>query len=391
MAIPLTVDEINKTWLNSVLAEAGFPDNEIDEVRLNIIGEGSGFMGDVIRLTVSFDGIDANESVIVKIPTASDNRKVGQSLGVYEREIRFYEEFRNRMPVRTPAYRYGAMDEAIAPEKTLAVLRFINRLPGWLMWSVFRLATWFGGKAELRYVLMIEDLGHLRVGDQVAGCTAADAKMTLAAMAKMQGEFWQSEVLDETPWIIPLELSIKLSQLVFREAMPDYLEQNREHLSEKDILLLQWLNDNGIALMKRLAGEPHTLVHGDFRLDNLFFDDKTSEIVLCDWQTLLSGPLGLDLAYFLSASLAQESEDSLDDLLAFYRGELGKAGIDISAKKLRWHYEASMLMILLRVIPAEFQNLIDLGDARGHDLVVTWLQRTFSKLRDVDLEQILDP
>jgi hypothetical protein len=48
-------------------------------------------------------------------------------------------------------------------------------------------------------------------------------------------------------------------------------------------------------------------------------------------------------------------------------------------------------MILLRVIPAEFRKLIDLGEARGHDLIVTWLQRTFSKLRDVDLEHILDP
>jgi hypothetical protein len=44
----------------------------------------------------------------------------------------------------------------------------------------------------------------------------------------------------------------------------------------------------------------------------------------------------------------------------------------------------------MRVVPAEFQDLIDLGEARGHDLVVTWLQRTFSKLQDVDLDQILD-
>ena len=93
---------------------------------------------------------------------------------------------------------------------------------------------------------------------------------------------------------------------------------------------------------------------------------------------------------FLSASLAQESEDSLDDLLAFYRSELGKEGIVISAENLKWQYEASMLMILLRVIPAEFQDLNDLGEARGHDLIETWLQRTFSKLQDVDLEQILD-
>jgi hypothetical protein len=49
-----------------------------------------------------------------------------------------------------------------------------------------------------------------------------------------------------------------------------------------------------------------------------------------------------------------------------------------------------MLMILLRVIPAEFQDLIDLGEARGHDLIETWLQRTFSKLQDVNLDQILE-
>jgi len=390
MAIPLTVNEINKEWLNSVLTEAGFPEKKIDDLQLDVIGEGSGFMGDVIRLTVSFEGMDTIESVIVKIPTATNNRKAGQSMGVYEREIRFYKEFRARMPIRTPAYRYSAMDESIDPEKGLAVLRFINRLPMWLMWAVFRLATWFGGRTDLGYVLMIEDLGHLRRGDQVAGCTAADAQMALSSMAKMQGEFWQSEVLEQTPWIIPLALSIKLSQLVFRAAMPGYREENREQLSEKDNMVLEWLNNNGITLMNRLAQEPQTLVHGDFRLDNLFFDDKTSEIVLCDWQTPLSGPVGLDLAYFLSASLTQESEDSLDDLLTFYRSELKKEGIVISAEKLNWQYEASMLMILLRVIPAEFQDLIDLGEARGHDLIVTWIQRTFSKLKDVDLDQILD-
>jgi hypothetical protein len=390
MAIPLTVNEINKDWLNSILTEAGFPEKPIDEVKLDVIGEGSGFMGDVIRLSVSFEGMDAIESVIVKIPTATGNRKAGQSMGVYEREIRFYKEFRGQIPIRIPAYRYSAMEESIAPEKSLATLRFINRLPMWLMWTVFRLLTWLGSRTDLRYVLMIEDLGHLRRGDQVAGCTAADAQMALSSMAKMQGQFWQSDVLEQTPWIIPLELSIKLSQLVFRAAMPGYRDQNREQLSIRDIKVLEWLNDNGITLMNRLAREPQTLVHGDFRLDNLFFDDKTSEIVLFDWQMPLSGPVGLDLAYFLSASLAQETEDSLNDLLTFYRGELKKEGIEISADDLRWQYEASMLIILLRIIPAEFQDLIDLGEARGHDLVETWLQRTFSKLREVDLEQILE-
>ncbi len=44
MAIPLTVSEINKEWLNSVLTEAGFPEKKIDDLQLDVIGEGSGFM-----------------------------------------------------------------------------------------------------------------------------------------------------------------------------------------------------------------------------------------------------------------------------------------------------------------------------------------------------------
>ena len=141
--------------------------------------------------------------------------------------------------------------------------------------------------------------------------------------------------------------------------------------------------------MQALAAEPVTLVHSDFRLDNLFFDDAAQNIVLCDWQTLLSGPVGIDLAYFLSASLVQDSPEDIDELLVFYHGALQAEGIDITLDKLRWQYEASMLFMLMRVIPAEFQDLLDLSDDRGSELTKTWLQRTFNKLHGIDLDSIL--
>jgi hypothetical protein len=40
------------------------------------------------RLAAHLNNGDSADSIILKLPTDSDNRKVGQSLGVYEREIR---------------------------------------------------------------------------------------------------------------------------------------------------------------------------------------------------------------------------------------------------------------------------------------------------------------
>ena len=129
--------------------------------------------------------------------------------------------------------------------------------------------------------------------------------------------------------------------------------------------------------------------HGDFRLDNLFFDDANNEIILCDWQTLMSGPPGIDLAYFLSASITSEHENEIVELLDFYAQQLKSQGVEIDENALAWQYQAGMLLILLRVIPSEFQDLLILGTNRGHDLAITWLNRIFTRVEHFQLDRIL--
>ena len=54
-----------------------------------------------------------------------------------------------------------------------------------------------------------------------------------------------------------------------------------------------------------ITAHPRTIVHGDFRMDNLFFGQREGDapVVIVDWQGTLRGKGAHDLAYFLSQSM----------------------------------------------------------------------------------------
>ena len=58
-------------------------------------------------------------------------------------------------------------------------------------------------------------------------------------------------------------------------------------------------------------GHPITLAHGDYRLDNLFFD-AAGAVTAIDWQIATKGVGGYDFAYFVSQSLAIETRRGAD-------------------------------------------------------------------------------
>ncbi|MEC8820201.1 MAG: hypothetical protein VYA08_04865, partial [Pseudomonadota bacterium] len=87
--------------------------------------------------------------------------------------------------------------------------------------------------------------------------------------------------------------------------------------------------------------------------------------------------------------LTTENQGEIDNLLKFQLQQLNSLGVQIDAATLTWQYQAAMLVILLRVIPAEFQDLLDLGDNRGHQLAITWLDRVFTRVEKIQLDLIL--
>ena len=147
---------------------------------------------------------------------------------------------------------------------------------------------------------------------------------------------------------------------------------------------------NGMALTEMLGAEPRTLLHGDFRLDNLCFDDNTGEVVVMDWQTMLTGSAGGDIAYFLSASVPQGAGRAvIDDLLEHYRDCLAENGIEVSRAWLHWQYEAGMLSTLYKISQAASQQNLDIGVERGPELIQGWIDKILDKLEDVDLDTLL--
>ena len=393
MKLPLFRHEVTPVWLDHILRDAGLlTHGSITHIDMRLIGEDVGFMGEILELRpVTAPPVALSRSrMILKLPAAGDNHRVGQIAGVYEREIRFYRELGDSLQVRIPACYYADMEVETDPAKGLAAVRFVNRLPLWMLWPVFRMANWLGGRQRRGYALLLEDLGHLRRIDQVAGCSLEDARTALRSMARLHAQFWEGAGLESLHWVVPLELMLKLTQAMYLKTLPLFLADCRDRLTDRDIELLESLKDSGLPLMQSMSRGSRTLLHGDYRLDNLLYDDERAEVVLLDWQTLIQGPAGLELAYFLSASLDEKaSDDELQELVSYYHGCLVHLGIEIPLSQLQQEYEAGLMIVLLRVIPAEYQDMLELGDARGHEIAVTWIERVLDKLRRVDTGRVL--
>jgi len=392
--IPFRLDEITPAWLTRALRESGIlKDAEVTDLTKRIIGEETGFLGQVVILKPIYSEKEANapESMVLKIPTPLKNRKMGQSMGVYEKEIRFYRDLKPKLWVRTPAHYYSALNAYDDPDVVIERLKSLNRLAMPLIAILAIVVTWFIGLFPRRYVLLIEDVSHFRMGDQLNGCSETDVRGVLDAMAMLHAQFWDSEELANMSWVAPVELTSKLIHLTYLQAVEKYKRASKDQLSENQLALINWLKGNGISLTEVQGACSRTLLHGDFRLDNLCFDDTTGEVLVLDWQTMTTGSAGMDLAYFLSAALPLETtEESINEMIEHYRQALIQRGVDVSNQRIRWQYDIGMLSMLHRIAPILFQEQLELGTDRGPELMQGWIDKTFKKLEGVDFEHILD-
>ena len=383
--IPLRPDEVSQEWLTTVLQGSGFlEEDSIVSCSKELIGEGAGFLGQIFRITLQTGNGNADPaSLILKIPTTTINRKIGQLIGVYEREIRFYQELQPLLHIRTPRHYYSAMD-ASDPETAVKGLRFMKRLPirvaGLLISIMGRLPV----TREHRYVLLLEDLGHFRIGDQVEGCSMDEARLALDTMAGLHADFF-NRALDRFPWVIPIDLGARITQILAAGATSQFREEHAPVLAREHVGLIDWLEGHADDLLSLVAKLPYTLLHGDYRLDNLFFDDARGELIVFDWQTLLQGPVGIDLAYFLSASI---DDDDIDLLLSHYRQSLLKRGVEFSPERIRFEYEVGLLCTISRLIFMSAQEFA-FGEGRGLDLQRTWLNRIMRQSEGIDPDRLM--
>ena len=393
--IPRHLDAVTPAWLTRVLQDAKvIGEATVGHFEVERLGEGQGFMGDTARLHLDLAGAippDAPKTLVIKIPT-SDRwlRGQGEALGIYEREVFFYQELAPRLSVKMPRCYYAAMDPRPfgSPERDAESFESLNRMPRFVFRLLMWLAPFLARLGRRRYVLLLEDLAPARLGDQVSIASDTDLLGATEALAQLQGSCWQSREIESLPWIHPICALPRLTAFAYDRNRPHFEERFGDRLSDEIRSLLDWLSENVEQVFERVSRSPGTLIHGDYRLDNLFFDDRSGDRrpIIADWQVPSWGSGLYDLAYFLTGSLDEDvSGEREQALVRHYHEALVGAGVsDYSFESCWADYGAARLMVLMRMVSTIAE--IHPTNERAVQLFSSWVDRLTARVEGVKPE-----
>jgi len=278
--IPQNPAQVTPGWITEVLraGDAIGGDAAVTSFETETVGEGVGFIGLLARLHLRYSGqaADAPRTVIAKFPSQAEGAlAIGKLYGLYEREVRFYTEIGNDVNLCTPRCYYGAMD----PETD-------------------------------RYLLLLEDLAPSgRLGDQVAGCSEEEALLAVRDLARFHAAWWDSPKLHEMAWLPRgSDLVRAAMQALYTQASGVFLELFGERMTPEIVGEMGTLDQRVLAFLPEFEARPETIIHADYRLDNMFFgnDGAAYELAVVDWQAPNRSNGPYDLAYFVSGCMPPE-------------------------------------------------------------------------------------
>jgi hypothetical protein len=168
---------------------------------------------------------------------------------------------------------------------------------------------------------------------------------------------------------------------------PMFAEKFGEALPVGSLEAGEQIAANYWALMSHLGRQPWTLLHQDFRCENIFFDGDT--VVAIDWQGLGRGPAAYDLAYALGGSM--RSEDRLQherDMLQGYYDRVTDSGITGYSWDELWRdYRIGHLVNTATAVLVG--ATMDLANERGAELITTLGRRHFQAVLDLDAVDLI--
>jgi Ser/Thr protein kinase RdoA (MazF antagonist) len=371
--LPEVPEELTADWLSGAL---GWP---ISAVERQMLGKGQGFLGDIIRLRLTSDAPDAPATVIAKLPKKA-NRATGEMLGVYEREILFFQDLAGKVPARTPKIYFSHYDRDAGSEKQKPILKTFDRMPGFLTPLIALMGAKVAAGKNRKYLLIMEDLGTLDVGDQLAGASIEQCAQVLGHIASTHRSFWNASELDEKFWLLPMDIDARMRHRMFKKSLPAL-----RRIATGDLRThLDWLESNSAKLMTAFTRDaPQTLVHCDLRLDNVCFDRDSCAYL--DWQLTRVGPAAYDIAYFLGGALAPEtSADDERDLVREYHRKLDVQ--DYPFEFLWRDYQRGLMLTVSSLAPTED---IEIDQGRGQEMMGRWLERLTARLQNVEIGDLI--
>jgi hypothetical protein len=360
-AIPSGPADLTAEWLTAALRSSGTIGGErVVSFATEDVGEGAGFIGVVSRVKPVYDAAAATApaSLIAKFPGASEGgREIGNLFRFYEREIRFYEEVAPEIELRTPRRYFSAMD--------------VDR----------------GG-----YALLLEDLAPARCGDQVAGCSAGEAELALRSLADFHATWWESPRLARlAEWMPIVDAPVHRSaEQSYEQAWGPFIDNFGASLSPGMRATAERIGKNVVALQSSYADAPHTIMHGDYRLDNMFFgDDVERPFAIADWQIASRGRGIFDVTYFICGCLEPEERRANEqELVRLYHDTLLRRGVTGYSWEQCWEeYRRGASYLLVYVVIS--LGTLDFANERGLALFHAWLRRATAAIEELDAAKLL--
>ena len=236
-AFPVSLGEVDPAWLTDVLRANRLiaQGEKVDGFEASPIGLGFGQTGESARLTLRYarseTSTKAPASLFAKFATTDPvRRKASKAIGLYQREVNFYNVLVKAASVRAPACYFA--------ETT--------------------------GEGEF-FALLLEDFPNHRPGDETVGLKVEEARLAIDLMAQLHGPYWgKMAKVDLAPLVMPARdryvVAWNEMEARFGEHVPDCFREAREVYLDAIVPLQQWL-----------ISQPSMLGHGDLRLDNLLF------------------------------------------------------------------------------------------------------------------------
>jgi hypothetical protein len=256
---------------------------------------------------------------------------------MYQREVHFYRELADRVPIRTPRC-YAARYDA----------------------------------ASGTFVLALEDLARCRVGDQIAGADLADASTVITRLAALHAATWEATIDGVPSHDVPAQREGIAAG--FQAGWPVVLERFGGLMPDRLRARAPALADRIGDLIEALTQPPQCLVHADVRLDNVLFDGD--DVILVDWQSVCTSSGEQDLAYFVTQSVRDGTRTGhLEALIDLYHRTLLERGVSgHSREACRDRFvDAAVYLFSWAVLIA---GTLDMGNERGRLLAETLLRRS---------------
>ena len=360
--VPSSMDDVTARWLDSVLREAGSlpAGTAVTSLTVEPLGAGVGLLGELARLRPVYAGDpgDLPQTLIVKLPSTHEvNRARGNQFGFYEREIRFYDEVAAKLELRVPRCFHAGIDHESGD-----------------------------------FALVLEDLSGLGAADQIEGLREDQAMVAVEHIARFHASWWDAPELDTLQWLPPSDGPVTMQAApAYRECWPLFLARFGDHVPEGGVAVGAAVGEAFEELLELGAMRPWTIIHTDFRLDNMFFGPAGSddEFALIDWQLSTKGGGCYDIAYLLCQSMPVERRRAVEErVLRRWWDVLVERGVrGYGWERAKEDYDRSALTCL--VIPVVTGATMDLDNDRGEALIAALVERSFAAVLDRDAARLL--